>query len=347
MITAQTVQLLDANNKNISPAVNIESLYFEGTISPTSPDTYRFALRDKLVVGGKLETLSATANGSTNLFVPYIYASKAFNSSSGVWQIDSDRYDMAPATKEFIDAVCLGKYATIENTSANFLDLLGNNKMKGSIKMTNGVIYDTDGIETSDTKAYVHLDESGQSVDVYGTKGVKMSAENGKTVVETSQTESYISYSTTGVNSKVSAKADGVFVTSNKDVSVTATNIGLNADTNVKLTSGGNINLEAVNGEVNIDADEIILYGETFPKPNGGDTKQLLSQTISGDMEWMTLGNLDVYNFGDQSTPKQISYIQNSSITASKVSFEAGTSSYPVLSDTNTLIKVKSLTSGD
>ena len=123
MITAQTVQLLDANNKNISPAVNIESLYFEGTISPTSPDTYRFALRDKLVVGGSLETIEPTANGSTNLYIPYVTASKAFNSSSGVWQIDSDKYDMGPATRDFIDAVCRDKYVTYQVLRTNYLDL--------------------------------------------------------------------------------------------------------------------------------------------------------------------------------------------------------------------------------
>ena len=51
MTTAQTVQLLDANNNNISPDVCIDSIYYEGTVGS---NPYRFALREKFVVGGEL-----------------------------------------------------------------------------------------------------------------------------------------------------------------------------------------------------------------------------------------------------------------------------------------------------
>lgn len=53
MTTAQTVQLLDANNNNISPAVCIDSIYYEGTTQTGS--TYRYALREKFIVGGNLD----------------------------------------------------------------------------------------------------------------------------------------------------------------------------------------------------------------------------------------------------------------------------------------------------
>ena len=62
-------------------------------------------------------------------------------------------------------------------------------------------------------------------------------------------------------------------------------------------------------------------------------------------MEWMTLGHLDVQNFGSDGRTKQISYIQDSAITASRIYFESG-ETYPVLSDTETTVKVKSLKSG-
>lgn len=297
MITAQTVQLLDANNKNISPAVNIESIYFEGADSSVSPDMYRFSLRDKFIVGGKLDKLEAKYDGSTSLLIPYIYATKAFNSNSGVWQIDSALYDMGQATRDFIDAVCINKYATIQNVSSNFLDLLGNNYMKGSIKMTDGVVYDADGIETTDTKAYVHLSESGHNVSVYGENGVKISTSNDQTVVEANQSEAYLSYKTSG--SSVSAKASGVVITSNKDVSVSAsTNVEVRGVETVKIYSSS-IGINAGNGTVDINAENIRLYEKTFPKPtNTEDTKKLLSLKTDEEMEWMTLGHLDVYNFG-------------------------------------------------
>lgn len=256
MITAQTVQLLDANNKNISPAVNIESLYFEGTISSTSPDTYRFGLRDKLVVGGKLEQLSATHDGSTSLRIPYIYASRAFNSSSGVWQIDSDYYDMAEETKLFIDAVCINKYATIANVSSNFLDLMGNNAMKGAIKMNNGIIYTKDGIQTSNSKAYVQLSESGQNVSIYGSNDVKIVSDSGsgKTVVATDQSGAHIEYNVTDQNSSVSVNAHGVSISSQMDAVVKANDITMNADTKLSLSSDSDIDVTAENGNININA---------------------------------------------------------------------------------------------
>ena len=55
MTTAQTVQLLDANNNNISPAVCIDSIYYEGNDGSINANTYRFALREKFIVGGNLD----------------------------------------------------------------------------------------------------------------------------------------------------------------------------------------------------------------------------------------------------------------------------------------------------
>lgn len=342
MITAQTVQLLDANNKNISPAVNIESLYFEGTISPTSPDTYRFALRDKLVVGGKLETIEPTANGSTNLYIPYIFASKAFNSSSGVWQIDSNKYDMGPATKEFIEAVCREKYVTNSSLSSNYLDLLGNNRMKGAIKMTDGVVYDVDGIESavSSPKAYVHLSNTSQSVEIDGGNSVKMST--GSNYVATNTTNVRIAY---GANTNITESANGVVVVTDKDVSIDATNVLVGAKTKLSLDAG-TISIDA-DATVSINAGSVELYGKEFPQPFPGSVTKLLSQTTAGEMEWMSLGHLDIYNYGGSSTPKQVSYIKDSSIAANKVSFQGSSETYPVVGDSLREIKVKSLKSGD
>ena len=87
------------------------------------------------------------------------------------------------------------------------------------------------------------------------------------------------------------------------------------------------------------------MYEKKFPTLTSSQSKQLLSLTTGGDMEWMTLGHLDVQNFGSDGRTKQISYIQDSAITASRIYFESG-ETYPVLSDTETTVKVTSLKSG-
>jgi hypothetical protein len=344
MITAQTVQLLDANNKNISPAVNIESLYFEGTISSTSPDTYRFALRDKLIVGGTLETLEATADGSTHLYIPYIYASKAFNSNSGVWQIDSRKYDMGDATRDFIDAVCRDKYVTNSSVSSNYLDLNGNNKMFGSIQMNSGVVYGFEGIESasSSPKAYVHLSNTGECVTISGDKSVSISSSYGK--VEVAPEYAAMSY---GNSTKVSGTSAGVAITTDKDVVMMSGNTSIHANTNITLEADANLDILANNGDVNIKGDYIYLYDTIFPKPDGGSDKQLLSQTTAGEMEWMTLGNLYIENYDGSTAPKKISYIENSSITAGIVEFNGSETKYPVIGESSLKnIKVKSVASG-
>ena len=85
MRTAQTIQLLDANNNNISPAVCVDSIYFEGAIGT---DTYRFALRDRIIVGsedlisGPLPVIAPTAD---SIMLPTLIAEEV--RGSGIWQI--------------------------------------------------------------------------------------------------------------------------------------------------------------------------------------------------------------------------------------------------------------------
>ena len=342
MITAQTVQLLDANNKNISPAVNIESLYFEGTISPTSPDTYRFALRDKLVVGGRLETIEPTANGSTNLYIPYVTASKAFNSSSGVWQIDSDKYDMGPATRDFIDAVCKDKYVTYQVLRTNYLDLQGNNQMQGAIRMRNGIVYGMSGVDSAPVtpKAYVHLGDSDGSVEISGQGSAKMSS--GENYVAVNRTNAKLAY---GSATSITGSSRGITAQTSKDISANADNIYLNPTKKLSVDAGS-IDIDATT-TVSINAGEIELYGKEFPQPVPGSVPRLLSATTSGYMRWAALGHLDIYNFGTAVWPLRLSYIEDSSITANWITFQGSQETYPVLSRRFKEIHLKSLKSGN
>lgn len=75
MKTAKTTQILDANNNNISPATNIESLYFEKT--EENGVTYRMGIRDRmLIAGGNTLVGQPQLNiGNKILKIPYTYVS--------------------------------------------------------------------------------------------------------------------------------------------------------------------------------------------------------------------------------------------------------------------------------
>ena len=87
----------------MSPAVCIDSIYYEGT--DPSGNTYRYALREKFVVGG--EKLN-DGDPSTvipevtenNLIIPYVYAQKGL---SNVWKIQSGNINIAKNVSTYVN----------------------------------------------------------------------------------------------------------------------------------------------------------------------------------------------------------------------------------------------------
>ena len=187
MTTAQTVQLLDANNNNISPAVCIDSIYYEGT-KPSG--TYRFALREKFVVGGDLEDgdpkLPVVQPGE--LHIPYLFTKKGVES---VWKISSSTYNIADRVEEYIDYVYKLTYASNEYVDSHFLDIDGSNAMKGAIKMSDGtdtkLKLTTTGIEDSTNVNSIHIANSSISID--SENGISLST-NGE--IEIGKTSSHV-----------------------------------------------------------------------------------------------------------------------------------------------------------
>ena len=64
MKTAKTLQLLDANNNNISPAVCVDSLYFEQSLDD---GTYRMSLRNRILVAAESMDLNLGVSGAQDL----------------------------------------------------------------------------------------------------------------------------------------------------------------------------------------------------------------------------------------------------------------------------------------
>ena len=91
MNTARTVQVLDANNNNISPATCIDSLYFEMIDNQT---TYRMALRDKFIVAGKGLNSSNPYNEDyvgklEDVSIPYVYC-ESIKGAEFIYQLKKD-----------------------------------------------------------------------------------------------------------------------------------------------------------------------------------------------------------------------------------------------------------------
>ena len=170
MITAQTVQFLDANNNNLSPAVCIDSIYYEGTASDGA--TYRYALRDKFIVGGEsLNDGEPTLPDVTedNLTIPYVYAQKGL---SNVWKIQSGNVNIAENVSTYVDLVCRNTYPRYDEVSTNFLDLAGNNKMTGSVKFSSGVEHTAEGIQmTSSNTVKSYVKTTADSVEIKTADG--------------------------------------------------------------------------------------------------------------------------------------------------------------------------------
>ena len=112
MITAKTLQLLDANNVNISPAVCVESLYYEKNIGG---ETYRMSVRDKMIIAGNIRTSESITTEiiDDRLFIP-CYTINALDSGDlRVFELNSGSFDISESINQYIsNTEALSKYTT-------------------------------------------------------------------------------------------------------------------------------------------------------------------------------------------------------------------------------------------
>ena len=212
MTTAQTVQLLDANNNNISPAVCIDSIYYEGS-KPNG--TYRFALREKFMVGGNLDDGSPKIPivQRNELHIPYLFAEKGMES---VWKISSSTYNIAPRIEQYIDTVYSQTYTSKEYVNSSFLDIDGSNAMRGSIKMSDGtntlLMLSTVGLNDSTNKNSIHFIDG--SINIVAEEKISLSAVN---KIEIGKTANHICIGDISI-SDISIYGDNVELYGEKDL---------------------------------------------------------------------------------------------------------------------------------
>ena len=141
MQTATTLQLLDANNNNISPAVCVDSLYFEKTIETK---TYRMSLKNRTIVASDTmnENFSITASDITSLELPYFTVTKSTPNGDFIWQLNTSTYRVGEKLDELIDKKLADTYYNKEYTDAQYLHVDGTNRMKSHFYVGTDTNYD-------------------------------------------------------------------------------------------------------------------------------------------------------------------------------------------------------------
>ena len=129
MQTATTLQLLDANNNNISQAVCVDSLYFEKTIETK---TYRMSLKNRTIVASDtLNTdFSIDAKDITSLELPYFTVTKSTPNGEFIWQLNTSTYKIGETLDRLIDDKLANTYYNKGYTDAQYLHVDGTNRMK-------------------------------------------------------------------------------------------------------------------------------------------------------------------------------------------------------------------------
>ena len=141
MQTATTLQLLDANNNNISPAVCVDSLYFEKTIETK---TYRMSLKNRTIVASDTmnENFSITASDIQSLELPYFTVTKSTPNGDFIWQLNTSTYRVGEKLDELIDKKLADTYYNKEYTNAQYLHVDGTNRMKSHFYVGTDTNYD-------------------------------------------------------------------------------------------------------------------------------------------------------------------------------------------------------------
>ena len=136
MQTATTLQLLDANNNNISPAVCVDSLYFEKTIDTR---TYRMSLKNRTIVASDTmnENFSINAPDIASLELPYFTVTKSTPNGDFIWQLNTSTYKVGEKLNELIDDKLKKEYYNKGYTDAQYLHVDGTNRMMSDFYVGN------------------------------------------------------------------------------------------------------------------------------------------------------------------------------------------------------------------
>lgn len=358
MTTARTVQILDSNNNNISPATSIESLYFEMTSKNTR---YRMSLRSRFMVADNTidwDDFKTVDVENDTYMVPFTYVRSVEGTDNTLWQLTAERYDIKSIIENYITRYVDENYIHV-NKEKDFFhrnesgadNTISTNVVLTSVKdsltdqyITLGLTNGKSGLSWKEHNAHLLKDGAG-NLELGSSETLKLSG--------TSFDASAFQYVKIGnsTNSEISIKGKKVELIRQTDDSYAAVTL-----------SGGNVTIDS-SSKVNINADMISLsaasqvsipdnsslfvYGKEFPKyvePETGKLKYLTIEKIDNNNTALVWNNVEQVSVvparGQEDTPntfyiKNLQFTDNSSVALVKnVSTDSDSVQFCTLEDT-------------
>lgn len=346
MNTAKTLQLLDANNNNISPAVCVDSLYFEKTESGT---TYRMSLKNRMLVAGSVITTNLSPTGSQlqDIAVPMFTISKVSGSADvSLYQLNCSTYNIGSYINNAINASLSNTYYSKTQSSSIFVKIDGTNCVSTGLYVgasgQNGASFknpknsalhliaegDTSsGLDWNKSADHFYVDTAHNAdISVGNSINIKSKAINLSVPAAISPT-TYVNINSTNNVVDVSSKTFKVYANSS---------INLNTDGYGSIHSGsrfdinvdnGTLNLYSKHGDINLNTSSggyVRIYEREFTKPSlkivDDDAMAVLVTSKNGrTYDWTQLPILQV-------TSKEALASNNSIIYQSKNNFSRNSS---------------------
>lgn len=301
MNTARTIQVLDANNNNISPATCIDSLYFEIVDGET---TYRMAVRDKFVLAGNLvsaaEYREQNLSGNIDtLALPFVSAQAVPGTDQKMHRIDMGSVVVGDKIKTAVENYINNTYLKIEDASAGyFIKSKGDddsNLITNAVGLTDG----TNRLLTVGNVSNNTFNKTGLLWDVNNYVDVSnniMNIHSDNTINVISETLNVGTSEATNVslgnsNAAVDIIGNNMNVSSGGNLNIKSADTELtvnNSSTTLSVRSNM-INLNTGYVQIGTDASaNVTLKGKIIPDwpVNPDEKKYLIIDSTTGELKW-------------------------------------------------------------
>lgn len=247
--------MLDANNNNVSPAVCVESLYYEYQTSTTS-EVYRMSMKNKTLIAGDELVKSLGEPALDN--IPFYTVKKLSTGNNMIYELNIDQYDLTDSFNNSMD-IRLTDYYKKDDADGLYIH-----------QKNGGVIYGQDNklVLTSATSSnynpnnsmYLNVDSENSYRMNFGNVGSIVTSKTGdmnitgKTLVLSTDLttlsgdvvlgsgQSYVD-----INSeKLEIESDETIINSGTVSVDTTGNISLSSDSDIRINSDKNIFLNGV-----------------------------------------------------------------------------------------------------
>lgn len=370
MNTAKTLQLLDANNNNISPAVCVDSLYFEKTESGT---TYRMSLKNRMLVAGSVITTNLSPTGSQlqDIAVPMFTISKVSGSADvSLYQLNCSTYNIGSYINNAINASLSNTYYSKIQSSSIFVKIDGTNCVSTGLYVgasgQNGASFknpknsalhliaegDTSsGLDWNKSVDHFYVDTA-HNADIYTGNSINIKSKAINLGVPGISPTTYVNINSTNNVVDVSSKTFKVYANSSINLNTGgygSIHAGSQFDINV---DNGTLNLYSESGNINLNSSDgyVRIYEREFTKPSlkivDDDAMAVLVTSKNGrTYDWTQLPILQVTSKEALTTNSSVVYqsknnfTRNSSIILKDILFYGdNNSSLPFVKDSSTTL---------